>query len=212
MRATLSPWRARARVAACGNAVDDHLADRAHAGGEGREDRRRHAAAHSLREVQRASHLGESGQRRRQRHRTEQSRHRRAVDVARAQLAALTARRQVLLAEGGNDLARQLRDLNGGRTRLQAELADAEELFGLARNVVDERRAAARHEVEGYRNTAWCDAVRAAREREEQLRAKLAERSRPRCRSCWRRRRPARTCGTRPGRRPPSPRRASTAC
>jgi hypothetical protein len=94
--------------------------------------------------------------------------------VARAQLAALTARRQVLLAESGGDLARQLRDLNAERSKLQAELADAEELVGLAKTVADERREAARHDVESYRHQGWCDATRAAGDREEQVREKLA--------------------------------------
>jgi hypothetical protein len=105
----------------------------------------------------------------------ELSRHRRAADLARARLAQLDARRNLLLADGVGDLARQLRDLDAERPRLQAELNDAEELAAVAKGLADTRRAAAAHEVEGLRSSTWCDAVRAAREREGVLRAKVAE-------------------------------------
>jgi hypothetical protein len=94
---------------------------------------------------------------------------RRAVTVLKAELAALDAKRVVLLARGGAGATEQLRDLDAQRGKLRGELSDAEALILPAEEIEAARRDRAEEAVRREYRRVLAQRSQASREREAEI-------------------------------------------
>jgi hypothetical protein len=106
----------------------------------------------------------------------EASEYRRAVILARAELAALDARRTALLVRGGSDVVKQLKEIDAERARRREELAEAESMVPAAAEVEAVRCKAVESLVKDERARQVSRTSQDSRKREAEIVQEIAER------------------------------------